>query len=67
MPDFVMFYKDGVYKFCIRADDVKSLSLQRKLIIQEEMIRVTEEMKKANYLDSINNYSKKWKCRKEII
>lgn len=67
MPDFVMFYKNGEYKFCIRANDIKSLSLQRNIIIKEESIKITKEMREANYLDSINKFCKKWRCKKEII
>mgnify|MGYP003596291942 FL=1 len=64
MPEFIEFYKNDKFQFCIRTDDIKILSLQRNLIIEEESIRVSEEMRKANYIDSINNYSKKWKCKK---
>lgn len=66
MSDFVNFYKDGRYKFCIRMNDVKSLSLQRNLIIKEEGIKVTEDLKKANYLDSINSFSKRWSVKKYV-
>lgn len=66
MSDFVNFYKDGRYKFCIKTNDVKSLSLQRNLIIKEEGIKVTEDLKKANYLDSINSFSKRWSVKKYV-
>lgn len=64
MSEFISFYKDGAYKFCIKSDDIKSLSLQRNLIIKEEGIRVTESMKRASYLDSINGYSERWRVKK---
>ena len=44
MSKFLAFYKNGVYKFCIKTDDSKSLGLQRNLIYRDEGIRVTDEI-----------------------
>lgn len=66
MSEFLAFYKNGVYKFCIKTDDSKSLGLQRNLIYKDEGIGVTDEIRRCGYMDSINRFCRDWSVKEYV-